>query len=276
MSQIKVKRFFYINSENLLTDTNSSFSVNLQIPDYENYDRVCLTQANIPVSYYMIRQGYNTFTLIEGGTSVPLSLTPANYNANSFSLIVSALLTANSPNGLTYTITYPVSFTDANTGKFTYSVNTSTIPVSLSFPPLSPITEQFGFNIGSTQKFTAGSGVSTLVSTNVLFFIPENSLFIHSNLCDAGYNDILQEIYSGNSSVFGNITWVNPDPCAYSKKLATNKAQAITFSITDAHRLPIYLNGLTVLLTVCLFKDNDYYRKSEEFMKYQLGNKISE
>ena len=36
---------------------------NLQIPYDSSYDRVTLLQCNIPISYYLVQNGYNTFVL---------------------------------------------------------------------------------------------------------------------------------------------------------------------------------------------------------------------
>ena len=274
MSQLPRKRFFYLTSGNLLNESTNTFQAVIQLPDYQDFDRISLTQASIPISYYVVQQGFNTFNLIEGNSTILITLVPANYNALSFATIVSGLMTAASLNSLTYTITYPSSFTAPQTGKFTYTVNSSGISVSMAYPQKSSISAQFGFNTGSTVSFIRGSGSSTLVSANVINFIPENTLLIHSNLVQDEYTDVLQEIYSFNSAPFQNLTFLNPDPLAYSKRLSSNKLQSVTFSITDEFSNPVYLNGLDMVLTIMIYKDSDYYAKSEKFMKHELRKEI--
>lgn len=273
MDQIRAKRIYYVNSENLLTSTNSSFSVPLQIPDYDQYNRIALLQCNIPVTYYLVQQGQNTFTISENGSIFIITIPVGNYSINSFANIVIPLINSASPGHYTYTATYNNSFTQQTNGLYTFTV-TTLLPVSFIFSSSNTINEQFGFNNGSTVTFTPGITTSTLVSTNVVSFIPESSLFIHCNLVDSGATDILQEIYSGNTIAFSNIVFTNPDPLAFSKALTSSRNKSVSFSITNQHNVPIYLNGINMLLTIVLYRDNDYYKKSEQFMKYQLQKEI--
>jgi hypothetical protein len=272
MAQIPHKRLFYLNSATKLSGTTSNFTVPLQIPQGEQYDRITVLQANIPVSYYLIQAGYNTFILKEGTQSVTITIPPGNYNVNSFASMVAGgtgLLTTNSPNGYTYTMTYPTSFTQNNTGLYTYSVNSSAMTISI-ITSTYPVFEQLGFPSNSTNMFVAGSGVSTLISSNVLKFINEDTLFIHADLCDNGSDDILQEIYNNNNSALSNISFLSTDPLSYSKKLTTNKAQTISISLTDENNLPINLNGLNMVVTIMLYKDPKFYQQFEAYVRYLL------
>lgn len=277
MAQIREKRFYYIDSGTQLTSANNTFSYPLQASPSDNWDRVTVMQVNIPISYFMVQSGQNTFTLDENGTLATITVPAGNYNANSWSIIVAGLLNTASPNGYTYKITYPISYTDNNTGMFTYIVNT-TSPVSFTVPTLetSTICEQVGLVSGSTNPFTASGGSSTLVSTNVVKFIPEDTIFIHSNLCDAGYNDILQEIYFGQNTVLGNQVFINPCPEMYSKKLVSKNIQLASFTITDERRRPIYLNGLNILITLCFYKDNKFYQLAERYMKWMMQHQMAQ
>ena len=64
----------------------------MQIPLNEDYDSICVPQISIPISYYLIQDGYNTFTLIENGSSYLVTIPVGNYNLNSFCEVVSSLL----------------------------------------------------------------------------------------------------------------------------------------------------------------------------------------
>lgn len=278
MSQITEKRIFYISSGEYLTSTNNTFKTSLQIPEYEDYDHITLLQASIPVSYYIVTAGYNTFHLIENGVSTLITIPEGNYNANSFSQVVSALLNSSSPNHLTYTITYPVNFTQNNTGKFTFMVN-SLLPISFSFSSSNYLNQQFGFYQGSNNTFTAGIGSSTLVSTSVISFIPESTIFLHCDIVNSPgnnqFSDTLQEIFFGNNTILGQQVYVNPDPIASSKKMKS-KSRVLTFSITDENGLPIYFNGVNIVFTIMLYKDADFYKTAlVEYKKaYDLNNEI--
>ena len=144
MSQISRKRIFYINSGNALSASENTFQVNLNIPDWGQYDRITCLQVSIPVSYYCIQQGFNTFTLFEGAQQVNISFTPGNYNVNSFALILQAKLNAQSPNGYNYQVKYPINYTEPDTGKFIFTCN-NLGNLGFKFPANSSIADQFGF-----------------------------------------------------------------------------------------------------------------------------------
>jgi len=270
MDQISEKKIFYISSGDQLTGLNSTFSYSIQTPaDFNKYDRITILQANIPISYYVVQAGFNTFVLDENGSQVTLTVPEGNYNMNSFSIVVLALLNAGSPNGYTYTMTYSNNFTQTNTGKYTFTVNNaSTISIIVSNTTLH---EQFGFQADSTNTFVSQS----LVSTNVVKFIPEDTIFIRSPILDE-QQDVVQEIYNSNSIPFSNLTFLNPDPLTYSKKLKSGFNRNLAFSITNEDGVPLYLNGLNILLTVCFYKSNTIYKKIGKYIEYKIKNEITE
>lgn len=271
--QLKSKRIFYVNSGDQLTSSSGSFSQLLQIEPGEKYDRVTVLQANIPVSYYLVQDGQNTFVLTENGTSVTLTIPAGNYNINSFSLYLQDLLTNNSPNGIQYTCTYPNGFLSNNTGKITYTASSTILPISFTFS--NKLNEQFGFPANSTVNFRLTIPDRVLTSENVVKFVPEDTIFIHSNLVGE-YSDVLQEIYAQNSGPLTTISYLATDPLSYSKKLSSSSLRNATFSITDENKAPLYLNGLNMNLTLMLYREPDYYEKSTQFMKYQLERDLSE
>ena len=70
MNHIRSKSIFYIDSQNRLNtaDTTSNFTVRVDMPPMNNYNRICILQASIPKSFYLITDGKNTMTLNEPGT----------------------------------------------------------------------------------------------------------------------------------------------------------------------------------------------------------------
>lgn len=221
-------------------------------------------------------------TLTEGGTSVTITIPPGNYNINSFCQTVAPLLTAGSPNGLTYTMTYDNNYTQVNTGKIYYSVNTNSIACSFTFTTL-PIYEQFGFSANSTNTFTVGVSTSDLTSSNVVKFVCEDSVFIHSNLVQNfgnsnSFSDTLQEVFNNNSIPLSSLIYTNPSPYDTSKFLSTAFTRSATFSLTDENGIPLYLNGLNVVLHFMIFRDQDYFEQSKQYMSSMkvLGDNIIE
>ena len=269
------KRFFYLTSGTQLSETNSTFSAEIQIPDNEDYDRVVLTQCLIPLSYYTIANGQNVFVLTEGDQSVNITIPAGNYNTANFPLTVQSQLNINSPNGYNYTITYPDETKDTQTGKLTYTVDTGILPISFTFPTSSDLAIRFGFNIGSTDTFIINSDMlSTLISANIVDFSALNAILIHSNLVQDSYTDVLQDIYPTITEIATNISYLCPDPLAYSKKLSSSRIRYVTFSMTDEFNNPLYLNGLDIILTIMIYKEPEFFKKVEAYIKYKMTKEL--
>ena len=110
MSLISNSKLFYINSRDRISGTDSDFLYQFEMPADVKFDHVCVMQACIPKSYYLIKAN-ETFTLTEDAKSVNISLPVGNYTRKSFASTLQSMLTTNSPNGYTYTVTYPTSST---------------------------------------------------------------------------------------------------------------------------------------------------------------------
>jgi hypothetical protein len=264
-----LKKVIYIDSGTQLTSSKNVWNNQIDINIEGEYNRITVLQSQIPVSYYVIGSGANTFTLTEGSSSVTITISPANYNVFSFSTTVGALLTANSPNGYTYTITYPNAYTTPDTGLFTYTVNSIARTVSLTFPAKSPLPEQFGFITGSTNYFSVNGLVQTLNSTNVVNFTPENSLYIRCNFCDgestSEQSDVLLAVYGSNVQPYSTITFTNPCPLETSKRL-TSRDRNLSFSICDENGQSIYMNGGNIQMTLMFYKDITVNTSIEEYI----------
>lgn len=256
MTSFKRKNLF-IDSKDALTAQNNIWVAPLDIDfETENYDRITLVQAQIPVSFFTVSSDSNKFILTEGKTSVTISVEVGNYNVISWQRVIPGLLSSNSPNGLTYACSYVNQYTTPDQGLFTYTVNSSVIPVSFSFIQNNYVYAQFGFYPGTTNSFSGG----VLKSTCCVNFQAETSLFIHCSVCDsestAEYSDVLHTIYSADIQPLSNIVFVNPDPMATSKKLKS-RDRNIVFSLTDENNIPLYLSGGNLLIQVMIFKEDN-------------------
>jgi hypothetical protein len=263
------KKIVYLDSGNQLTSSINTWSNQLDINFQEDYDRVTVLQAQIPVSYYVIGQTANKFTLTEGLQSVSITIPASNYNVYNFATVVGNLMTTNSPNGYTYTITYPNNYTSPDTGLFTYRVNSIAKTVSLTFPRLSPIADQFGFYLSSTNYFSVSGMQQVLISTAVVNFIPENSLLIHANIVDgettSELSDVLISIYGSNVQPYSTITYINPCPLETSRRLASRDRNLI-FSITDENNGQIFMNGQNILMVLMFYKEDSTPRSIEQYI----------
>jgi hypothetical protein len=264
-----LKKVVYIDSTTQLTSSKNTWNVPIDINLEGDYNRITILQSQIPVSYYVIGSGVNTFTLTEGNSSVVITITPANYNVYSFATTVGALLTSASPNGYTYTITYPNAYTSPDTGMFVFQVNSIARTVSLNFPARSPISDQFGFVTGSTNYFIVSGLVQTIQSTNVVNFTPENSLYIRCNFCDgettSEQSDVLLAVYASNVQPYSTITYVNPCPLETSKRL-TSRDRNLSFSVCDENSQPIYMNGGNIQMALMFYKDETVNKSIEEYI----------
>jgi hypothetical protein len=241
----KIVRVF--NSGLLFSGTSSSFTSQINLPQNLKFDYVTCMGASIPVSYYLLQAGFNTFTLSVGSTQYNLSLIPGNYGIDSFCDAVATLLNALSVG--TFTLSYNNGFSTVNDGLIYYT-STATGVVSLSFPSNSAINEQFGFSRGSTVTFIGG----ILTSTTCTSFLPENTILIHSDLADNQGDDILQEIYAGNLQPFSIIHYQSTAPIEYSKKLRIPTPLTITLSLTDEYNIPLNLNGVNCCITLLFYQ----------------------
>lgn len=273
MSLVQAGKVYYVDSAKRLVGTDSTFTFQFnQSSLSQDFDRVLLLQISIPKSYYSVQVGYNIFQFQEGaGTIKTLTIPPGNYNVLSFGVVVSALLTTNSQNSYTYTITYPNQFSQADTGLLTYTASSYASGFTkFIFNSGNFINELFGFPNGSTQTFSLVSGVSTLVSTVVVKFIPEDTLYLHSSLVQ-GDDDILQEIYDNNSPNFSVITYQNVMDEAYSKQISSSKNNTYTFSLTDENGIILNLNGQNMQMALLFFKKETINRLLKNYLKYILS-----
>jgi len=262
------KRFYYIDSSKRIAGTDSNFSFQLNIPFHEDFDMICVTQASIPISYYLVQDGLNTFTLIENSVEYLITVPVGNYNLNSFCLVVEDLMSKASGR-YTYTMSYPNSYNQTNTGKLKISVKPlgagDTFSINLS--DLNTLYEQFGMNKG-LNKFILEDGNYTLKSVNVVKFINENTLFLRSDIVDGGDTDILQAIYNGNQNTLSNIVYLCPDILGNSKKLKPMKTSYVYFNLTDENHNIMNLNGQNMIFTIMIYKSEVFYDNANNFMNY--------
>ena len=91
---IKSKRLFTINSRDRQGGTDSDFYMNLDIPPHTKFNRICALLAIVPKSYYLVQAAYNTFSLVENGSTATVTIVPGNYSSTSFVTLIPALLNA--------------------------------------------------------------------------------------------------------------------------------------------------------------------------------------
>lgn len=248
MALIQKCREFSINSRDRTSGTDSNFSFTLDVSPGDHFDRAYIYQLAIPKSYYVIQEGYNTFTVTEV-VDRTITIPAANYGRKSFQTKVKTLLNTGAPVGWTYDITYP-DINEGDTGKYTFIVsgNGGTQPV-FNFTN-SFVFENLGFNKNSINPFVANS----LESVNVIKLQAEDSLQIHSNICQNGNSNILLTVYGSGNPNFSTITYQCTDVEGSAQPMTSESNNIYNFYLTNEDDEPMDLNGQNWNFTLRLFK----------------------
>ena len=245
---VKEKYIAYINSYRKLvsSDSTSNFSVLVNLPKNNDFDRVVVSQLSIPKSYYLVQNGYNTFIINENGVDKTITINVGNYSKTTFLTELKRAFTSSSSPALSWV--YAITF-DTPTGKLNFTVSGNT-----SQPCIKTTTnlfEQLGFNSNSSNFFVSNS----LTSTNCIKLQLEDTLLILSDMSNA-LSGVLQEVYCNNSD-FSNITFNQYNAELYSKNFIRNTNNVSRFTLTDENFRPIDLNGLNMVMTLIFYKHND-------------------
>lgn len=245
---------FYINSRNRLPGgTDSDFKYQIQFKSGANYNKCLVMAASIPISYYLINDNNNSFTLVELGVSAPVTLTNGNYTVTTYKSEVQSKLTAASTSmghNWVYTVTYPNSFSSVSTGKLTFTVSANTGQPSFITQETS-CWEQLGLNPSTTYNFSG----NTLTSVNVCKFSLEDTLFLRSDLIKANANsNVLQEIYATSTPAGSTITYQSTSE-RYKKDINEINGNVFHFYLTNEDGLIMDLNGLNMNFTICFFNE---------------------
>jgi hypothetical protein len=264
MAYIEHSRHFYVNSHNRINqnDTHSSFTYKIDIPTDYQYTHVCLLNAQIPKSWYLVASGA-TFQLQEISSYVTITVPSKSYSATSFARVLTSLLNTNSPHSWVYAVTLP-NRAQGDTAKFTYTVtgNSGSQP---SFTFNTHLYEQFGFDSGTVATFSA----SSLTSTNVFRFQADETLYIQSDMCTNGSDSILASIVAIVPD-FSTIQYTCPNVRAYSKRLVTQNSSSFYFKITNEDFQLKELNGLNVTFDVLVWRKSKALDAIPELLKYTV------
>ena len=255
--------YVYVNSRDRESGTDENFTYNIQYPVDQEFTHCVLLNALIPKSYYLIQnntQYDNIFQLQENNSIVTITIPLGSYLLSAWKSTIATLLTNASPNGLTYTVTYPSS-SGSDTGKLTFTQNNSSIVSSLIFN--NHLYEPFGFLSGSTNVFSG----NTLTSTAVIKLQSEDRLLLSSSLVNNGRDSILASINSTTSINYSSIDYECPDCQFNSHLLSSDRQNTVSFTLTDENFELINLNNLNINLSILFYKADDIYDKLRSFMK---------
>lgn len=259
-----------VDSSQRASGSNSNFEIILPLDTTKEYDSICLLQASIPKSYYLIPDGYNTFTLQEGAQTATVTITPGNYNISSFMTVLSASMISASPLGATYAISYPNVNSAADTGKITITTNNA-VATSIIFGDSYGLNIQMGFERNSTNTFTAQS----LTSANVVNLQPNKVLYICCDAIADKSNNVIQEIFNTYTPTMSAITFQTTDIAAWTKDYTAKNTNKFNFYVLNEYNQIIDFNGLSWVCTLLFYKRSRIMKKMETYIKYkaQLDDK---
>lgn len=259
---IQNKRIFYINSRNRMTGDDSDFTINLNFVPQDDFDKCVILQMTIPKSYYQIEAGFNTFVVSENGTPRTITIPPGNFNRRSLQVTLQTLLNGvGLPVGWNYVISYPNGQVESDTGKYTFTVSGNS-GIQPQFIFSSFLFELFGFDHDSTNVFVANA----LTSTNVIKLIAEDTLYLHSDCCTNGVDNILQEVFTVSDPTYASIVYQCIDVEAYSKNLSSKQSNGFRFYLTDEDSNKIDLNGLNMQFVLMLYKEDPTYSMIRNYL----------
>jgi hypothetical protein len=248
------------NSKDRISGRNSNFQSLPVDLGSQSFDSVCLIQASIPKSFYNMPSGYNTFLLTENdgvtSSSVSVTIPPGNYNRINLQSVLATVLTNASPDGLTYTVSYPAS-TEADTFHYTFGVNApSSWTISFTFTDSSPF-RQLGFDVG-TYTFTDISPVlQQLESINAINLSYILRAFIKSNIVSNATDGILEELLNFGSFPSSSVMSFQQVSFDLNSRLYNkDNKNAWTFALVDAFGVEIDLNGIPWAFSLVLYQRN--------------------
>lgn len=251
------KEIIYINSLNRSSGTDANFTYSIKLNPLIKYDKVVLLSACIPKSYYLIQDGFNTFTLVENSATYIIALTPGNYTRTS---VVKEIISQLNDSGTSYTYNcvYQNILKTYDDGKllFTIAGNGSDTPQFIFSDNL--LNEVMGFDINSTNTFSvAGSEPSFLKSTNVINLNQENTVFLHSDIIINREDDILQHIIVADNTNYSYINFEQNRPLECSKEISRTNTQSFRFRLTNENNKELDLNGQTYNMVLMIYKSTD-------------------
>lgn len=234
----------YIDSDYRLSGTSSNFTYSIKPP--ANYNKCCVVSASIPRTWYLVQDGYNTFTITEASGTRTITVPIGDYTISAFRTAITTLI--NTGTTYTYSIAYP-----ATTSKFIYSVTGNAgFQPTFTFPTSSVLYRLMGFDYATTNTFSANS----LAGGNIPLFQHTNVVFIRSNLQKSENSslsgDILAQIASIGNPQLAAVVYNAVDIDKQAKDFDT-KSTVFSFKITDSDGFVLDLNGIPLNIEIVFF-----------------------
>ena len=266
MSLIKNSQTIHINSAFRQSGTDSDFVINIPLKKNNRFTHVAIIDISVPKSYYLIGQGENSFVIRENQVDYTITIPIGNYSVTSFIYVLNNLFqhTAGTNH---YSVSFPDSKTEAQTGKMTFTHTNIQHNSEFIFQD-NHLAEVMGFRRGSTNSFILNQTNSNLTSTQICNFQKESTIFVHSNLASDPNSDILIELFASGNPDLSNINLTSGDLEEHSKEFIGAQSNSFHFYLTDEYKQGLDLNGVNMLITLCFYEKNTISTLMTGFIKY--------
>ncbi len=271
---------FNVSSVNRVIDGSDTdnFNYTFNLPsDISQITHVCITNIQIPKSWYVVRSPLNTFVLTENGVPTTITFPEGNYTNTQLFQTFQSLLNINSPNLYTYLV---------------LEVNSTSLTIA-PIPDLNQIqvsnnagagTISFDFNvdtsiIGFLLGYLAGTNIQviggTTIAPNPYNLNFETQIYLISNCVNSDSND---NNYSNNTLCVANCanvpfgSYIEQSYDMISNKKKFSQSGNFTFSfelVTSNQESSFFLNNVDMGFTISFFKYSpayNYYVKSTELL----------
>lgn len=259
-SALGVSPTFIISSKTRQSGDINNFIHKIDFERGHEFDSIALISASIPKSYYMLDSTRDNITLgySEDGDTSSVILSSGDYNATNLIYLLSQLLTAGSPNGYTYTVTFADPDVSPVTNKLIFQVtgNAGIQPIFTFYgTTYNELAQLTGFEYNTSYQFVG----DILISPNIVNYNLIPHLIIKSDIArNSGDNTqdtaILGFIPTHNVTVGGTIDYQMLQIDHDHKDFINHSNNSFNFALYDDDDRLLNLNGLDWFCQIMLYK----------------------
>lgn len=258
--------------------TSESFTVSLWVP--RDHNRITLLAAQIPKTYYLVNEGYNSFEW-SNAPGTTFYIPPGNYTYTTFATMFNAVC----PNVTVATdgkdTSDPYSAPSFSTTRDGLYRLRATLSGTLTFPADSELPDILGFD-GPTIGVIPSAAGQYLTSTKVIDLSATSQIYIS---CDKAVSVTMSEgerpgtlthFFVNQMPDLSFVTFTNPSPIDTARELfneatvdPTPRQVFTQFSITGNSYAPINLHGHHVDLSIMTYCEHDYWTLFKYYVQAQ-------
>jgi len=256
MNVIKQDYFVIRNSQSTF---NYSFPISTLA---NNYTHIAVSSLSIPKTFYTLPSDATISISENGSPDSIITFSKGNYTSVSFMTIFNTNF-ASAGLAYSYSLSYPDSSVEPDTGKYTLTVSGNT-----GNNVVMTINDEYLAGMLGLVLSTAYTFSNTLTSVNVISFQVYDKLIVKCNIVQNS-SGVLQDVVSSANPYFSSIVYSNPDPLSNAKLIspASFSNNNFTFTLLNSLNRPIDLNGSTWSMVVKMFKIDPVFAVVRDFIE---------